>query len=335
MSVARYEFVDATFHFFKVFGRRPLRVVSLAIWQLIAYGALTALVITAAWPVFSLLMSAGVQGVDPDPDALLATLIRGWGLIMLAVLASFVLILMVQGAWLRLLARDEMAPIIPFRFGADELRLLGINLLFSVFLIAGYLLTALVFVVINTAVLGADQPGGVVVQALANTGLVIVALFAWILIMLGFAASPALAVRQRGFRFFSGFAASRGRKGKMFLSYLVLILVNLMILIFAGVFQQVIMLIGAADLIAILPELETTKTAGQAWALVSDRVSMSGFVIAIVLAMLIQLLAQFVGEGLWHGVGAYVATLHDGGFDADAPIESAPRESVGAAPLEG
>ena len=51
-----YNFVDATFHFFKVFGQRPLSVLWLMLWQTLTYAGLIALILRSS--VLVMLMQA-------------------------------------------------------------------------------------------------------------------------------------------------------------------------------------------------------------------------------------------------------------------------------------
>lgn len=331
-----YSFVDATFHFFKVFGQRPLSVLWLMLWQVLAYTGLTVFILWTMQPLWRVFFESARMGYEPETDQVLAALASGIGGISLGILLALILILMVQGAWLRLLARNEMAAIIPFRFGFDEVRLLGINILFWMIAMFAYFIIFIGFTLVNTGLIAADLSAGPLVIGLVNTVLVIGVLVGGVIIMLGFASTPALAIRQKGFRFFSGFAASSNIKGMMFLSYLVVIAVSFAALMVAGILQQIIMLLGLADVMAMAPQFEAAKTEEQILDLILEALSRPGVVIAIVLAILVQFIAQIIYEGLYHGVGAYVAIRHDGGFDQDEPADPVtPEDSVGSAPSEG
>lgn len=331
-----YNFVDATFHFFKVFGQRPLNVLWLMLWQILAYTALAAFMIWAFLPMWIMMFEAARYGSEPETGQVFAALGSGIGGISLGMLLGLILILMVQGAWLRLLARDEMAAVIPFRFGFDELRLLGINTLFWLVAMIAYFILAIIFTLLNAGLITADLSAGPLIIGLVNTVLVIGVLVGGIIIMLGFASTPALAIRQKGFRFLSGFAASSKIKGMMFLSYVVIAFVSLAILVVAGIFQQVVALLGLAEFIAMMPDFEAAKTNQQILELLGELFSRPVVIIALFIAVLVQIIAQIFYEGLWHGVGAYVAIRHDGGFDQEGPAEVVtPVESVGSAPSEG
>ena len=333
MSKPSYNFIDATFYFLKVFGQRPLSVAWIGLWQVLLYAGFGALMLYGAWPMIELAFDYSDKGGAPDAEVIQA-MIQGAGYYSLGGLGVLVAALMLQGAWLRLLTRNEIAGGLPIRFGADELRLLVVNIVIWLFVMVGYLVTALLYIVVNAGFLTGGEPGGVAVQALLNTLLTVVVIVGWIIFALGFAPAPSLTVRQRGIKIFDGFAAAGGVMGWMFLSYVVLgfaIIVAYMVL---GVMQQAFLMIGSAELVGALfsyaqsndPELML-----EAFLSVLDS-PLFWAMAAIVL--ILQLIFDIFVQGGWHGIGAYVAVRHDGGFAPDTPLE-APAESVGQAPSEG
>ncbi len=313
MSRPRYDIINATFYFFKVFRRRPLGVIWIGFWQILVNFAFWGLLLFSDFYL---------------------RFIGEFAAVCILYIGSSVLFLMMQGAWLRLLVRDEIAPIIPLRLGSDELKLLGINLslitilsiplilflaysilFFSnhelisylykdnfniiiyitapiifitissliphfliflninpiIILLLGAITIILNFVIININNFGMD-PIVFYDEVTVITGVTICgALFSIILIFLGLSATSAFSVRQKGPRVFASFAVTRGMRGKMFLSYLlVLVLMSL-----------ASWLVGAISL----------------------------FILSLWFGLASLLSPLWVG--LWHGVGAYVAIRYD------------------------
>lgn len=335
MDTPRYDFVSATFFFFKAFGRRPGSVLWIALWQIVLNSAVAAAALAALWPFLTLIFDYAMSGAEAFPEALLlAHLPRILGAYSLAGLAFILVALMAQGAWLRLMTRDAIAAVIPFRFGFDELRLLGVNLIFIVFALLGWGLAAAVFAVANASIHGGFMDAGVLLGALVNTALVLAAVILGVIIMVRFAAAPALSIRTRRFRLFGSFAATRGVTGWMVLSYLLVMLVGFGIFVVISVIQQIAFVIVLPDLIGATSALDGSEDPEVIFSILADVLTRPAAMVAFGIALTVQILAQLVIEGLWHGVGAYAAVRHDGGETAEAPI-SAPAESVGAAPAEG
>jgi heme/copper-type cytochrome/quinol oxidase subunit 2 len=101
--------------------------------------------------------------------------------------ASSIAALMIQGAWLRLLARDQVVAGLPIRFGADELRLLVVNIVLWLLIMAAGVLTIVLYAVVNAGFAMGGEPGGVAVQALVNTLLTVIVIVGWIIFLLGLA----------------------------------------------------------------------------------------------------------------------------------------------------
>ncbi|WP_440959495.1 hypothetical protein ACFELO_05125 [Oceanicaulis sp. LC35] len=333
MSKPSYNFIDGTFHFFKVFGQRPLSVLWIALWQVVLYGGFASLLIYGAWPVFELLLAYEGKGEPPEAEVL-AALMQGAGYLSLGGFGLLVSALMLQGAWLRLLTRNEVAVGIPIRFGADELRLFVVNLAFWFLLGIGQLVTVMLYVSVNAGFVAGGEPGGVAVQALVNTVLTIFVVLGWLLCLLGFAPAPALSVRQRGIKLFDGFAAAHGVMLWMFLSYLVLVLVSLMGYMVVGLLQNGVILIGSADMLGLVTQIEETTDTQVVFDILREVFSDPVFLICLGVVMILQFIYEAIVQVSWHGVGAYVAVRHDGGLPPETPLE-APAASVGQAPSEG
>jgi hypothetical protein len=333
MSKPSYNFIDATFYFFKVFGARPLSVAWIALWQILLYAGFGALLLLGAWPLLELVFSYGGKGEPSDAEVIQAML-QGAGFYSLGMIGILIAALMMQGAWLRLLTRNEVAGGIPVRFGADELRLLLVNIVIGLLVFVGYLVTLLLYVAVNMALTAGGEPGGVAVQALANTVLTIVVVVGWILFMLGLAPAPGLTVRQRGIKIFDGFAAAGGVMGWMFLSYLVLAIVMMVAYVVLSVLQQGFVMVGSAELVGALFQIEEGADPQLLMDAFMQALQSPLFWVMAGIALVLQLVFDIFAQGCWQGVGAYVAVRHDGGFPPETPLE-APAESVGQAPSEG
>lgn len=332
MNQPRYDFVAATFHFFTAVGRRPLGALWIAFWQLALIGAAVGAIIAAYWPVFELMAQAHSVDIEAELIAMVLSLM-GW--IILISLAFILITLMAQGAWLRLLTRNEVSPGIPFRIGGDELRLLGVNLVFSAFWVLAYILTVVLVAVIVGFGAGAGDVGGTALIALAGTLGIFVAVVVLIIVCLRFAAAPALSVHQRRFRLFEAVAASKGVAGMMFLSYLALVGVWIAGYVIVSTVQTIALLFGAAEVIGQMGAMQTDPESADPAALLAmlgETLASPAGVIILLVVIISQFIFQIAFEGLWHGVGAYVARRH-GEAKGEAMAESsAPAASVGGRP---
>jgi hypothetical protein len=335
MSKPTYDFVDATFGFFQLIGRRPGAVLWIAFWQLALYAGLFALIFVLAAPAISFAFRIEAEGIDPDPAEVwqaFSGIIGGYLLVMLGfVIAS----LMAQGAWLRLLVRNEVAALIPLRFGGDEFRLLVVNLVF----IAFWLIAFTVFFVVTGVVTGGSvlatgaSDVGVGLALLINVLLGLGAAVLAVIVMLRFGAAPALTVGRKGIKLFESFGATKGVASWMFVSYLTLVAVYFVAATAVSVFQQVILLLTAAELFPTLAALENTEDPEVVLRVLGDALLEPGVLVALGVVVVLQLAVQILYEGSWHGVGAYVARRDAGDIPDDAIVT--PTESVGDAPREG
>ena len=221
-----YEFVDGTFHFFKVFARRPGATLSLIFWQILAYTAILGLALLALSPAFPIIADAIQYQREPDESEIIVLIGSIWlGLLALQLLA-IVFSLMIQAAWLRLLTHGRTAPVIPFRFGSDELRLLGVNICFfllGIAMMTAYFILFGILGFIGAVTSGGDGPGAALILAPI---LMIFVVFPLVLfVALRFAAAPAMTINEGGFRFFSSWRATGRIWAWMLLSYLVLLVV--------------------------------------------------------------------------------------------------------------
>ncbi|MCH8489198.1 MAG: hypothetical protein LAT81_04605 [Oceanicaulis sp.] len=329
MTKPKYDFVDATFHFFKVAARRPMAALWIGFWQMVLVCVLTVMLFIAFWPVFTLALEN-----DMTDDALVVqTLLRSSGLFTLVGIGFLLLSLAAQGAWLRLLTRDEIKPVFPFRLGLDELRLFGVNAVFVTFWFVGYLAVLILFLGGAALLGGIDGAGGIAVGALVGTLLVLVGAVLLIILCLRFAAAPALSVHDRGFRLFSAIPASKGVAGMMFLSYLTLIGVWIAGYIVVSMIQQVAVLFAASDLVGAFMALETASEPdpSEILALLRETLTSPLGIVMVSIVVIAQFIFQIAFEGLWHGVGAYVARRR-GAAEAVAAPASADSANPSSAP---
>lgn len=339
----KYDFTSAAFWFFKCVGRNPGGAFSIALWQIIVYAVIIGVLLVVGLPAIQSILELVAVNDDPDPNEIFAAAGTLLALSPVIVIGSLLVALMAQGAWLRLMTRNEVAGGIPFRLGADEGRLLLVNLCLTAFVIAAYIVGALFFTVIVAVTMGINAAAdGAVWAALVNGLIWFVAVVGFavaaIIICVKLAAGPALTVRQRGFRLFHSFAATKGIVGWLVLTYIVLLIIGLVGSMVLSMVQQVAAMGGMMGAFGPLfgdlmngNELEPE----QVREVLSQALTSPAVLIALCVMILAQIIFQIAFEGLWHGVGAYVAVRHDGG---DGPVEtdlSAPAESVGTAPSEG
>ncbi|MGJ3233342.1 MAG: hypothetical protein ACFE0P_16255 [Oceanicaulis sp.] len=337
MDKPAFDFTSAAFFSFKAMGRRPGAFVWITLWQLILYAIVYGVGFWLIWPFYGEIFGALARGREPEEADILAHVARlvagfGW-LTVFGLLAALV----AQGAWLRLLARDETAPGVPFRLGLDELRLFGVNLAFIFLnLVFWSVLFGVVFVPNIIALESGGDTGAVLGGAAVSALIAIAALIAWIILAIKFAAAPAMSVHQRRFRFFGSFAATGGITAWLLLVYLVLILIGIVGWVVVTMVQQVIGLLVAADLIGALAAVDPDAEPEVIFSILADVVARPGVLVALGLMIVVQTLFQVLFEAVWHGAGAYAALRHAGdrlaGPDA-AP--GAPADSVGDAPGEG
>lgn len=340
---AKYDFTSATFWFFKCVGRNPGGAFSIALWQVILYSVIFGAVLFLTLPAIESIIELAATNDDPDPAEIFAAAGTLLALSPIIVIVSIVASLMAQGAWMRLLTRNEVAGGIPFRLGADEGRLFLVNLCLIGIAIAAYIAAALFFALVVGVTMGINSAAeGEVWAALVNGLIWFVAVVGFtvlaIIIAVRFAAGPALSVRQKGFRLFQSFAATKRIVGWLVLTYLVLILIALVGSMILSIVQQIAVMGGMMGAFApLMGDLQSGADPDPevVLAVLSEALSSPAVIIALCVMVLAQIIFQIVFEGLWHGVGAYVAVRHDGG---DGPVETdlvAPAESVGAAPSEG
>lgn len=331
LAGSNYSFVDGTFHFFQVFGRRPGTTLGLMAWHMIAYGVILAGAVLAFAPLFPFIAEAVQYEREPEAAEILLLIGSIWLNLSLFYVATFAILLMVQAAWLRLLTHGRTAAVIPFRFGADELRLLGVNL---VFFLLGNLALLLVAVVIASAsgigaVAGGSEAGAALGGGLAIL-LVIVAIPLALIIAVRFAAAPAMTINEGGFRLFSSVRATAKFWGWMLLSYVIIYFILTMASSFLFSFMFAFGVFGVFDFAQAAEALPAGSDGLEYLGLLARPLPL----ISLGLILLFALLYQVVAEAVWHSVGAYSALVHEA-KEAQGPEIVVPTQSVGDAPAEG
>ncbi|MGX6647399.1 hypothetical protein ACWCOP_05600 [Maricaulaceae bacterium MS644] len=336
MDKPAFNFTSAAFFFFKALGRRPGAVLWIALWQIILYAVIYGGALALLWPFWAELFGALAEGVEPDEATILryaASLFAG---AMLAGIGGLLALVLAQGAWLRLLTRDEVAGGIPFRLGGDELRLIGVNILFILLNMVFWGVAIGVAVAPTIAAQAAGGDTGAVLGGAAVSSLVVVAaVVIWIILALKLAAAPAMSVQQRRFRFFGSFAATNSITAWMLLVYLLACVIYVGGAIVVSLAQQVAVLLAAADLIGALSALDPEADPEIVFSILADIFTRPSALIGLGVVVLLQILFQILFEAFWHGPGAYVAVRHANDPLSHEETFSAPAGSVGDAPAEG
>jgi hypothetical protein len=336
MDKPAFNFTSAVFFFFKTLGRRPGAVAWIALWQIILYAVIYGSALALLWPLWAELFGALEAGVEPDEATMVRYAASILGGITLASIGGVLALLLAQGAWLRLLTRNEVAGGIPFRLGGDELRLAGVNILFIGLNMVFWGVVASVAVIPNIAAQAGGGDTGAVLGGAAVSALVVVAaVVIWIILALKFAAAPAMSVQQRRFRFFGSFAATKSITAWMFLVYLVACAVYIGGVIVVSIAQQVAVLLVAADLIGALTALDPDADPQVVFSILADIFTRPSALIGIGVVVVLQIVFQILFEAFWHGPGAYVALRHANDPLSHDDTPSAPAGSVGDAPKEG
>ncbi len=351
MTGKAFDIGDGIFYFFKRFGQNPLGAIWIASCQAIVVGALAALAYLLLAPFYSGVFEMAMQdvngGLSEDEAArqILSLIGPFIASIPLLILAGIMAALMFQAAWLRFLTRGEVAAVIPFRFGGDELRLLGVNLLYIVVGIAAYLGIAVavggVALVAAGVFAGSDGSlaGGLATGLVAFVGVLAISIIV-IIFCIRLASAPALTMVDRRIRFFESWTASQGVFWHLALTYLVVAGLIMVLTVVLGTLIELVFLGALAPLVMDFIQLAE----GQADVMPQDLIDLfqgvlgnpavvTGLVTGLVLAYAIQI----VFEGMWHGVGAYNAVRYraDGApEETDSPVLTADHPA-GASPSDG
>lgn len=351
MTTRSFDIGTAIFYFFKRFGENPGGALKIAFSQLVLAAILVAGALVFMMPIWTgvaelvILEESGRLTDEMAVRHVFGVLGSSFFLIVLSIPVGIAAALMFQAAWLRFLTKGEVKPGIPFRLGGDEMRLLGVNLLYIAIAVVAYLAVALVFVMSALGAALIFKGGSESIGAALGAGLLVLLVGLAIAIVLlviavRLASAPGLTVLEGRMRFFESWGATKGVFWPMLVSYLV---VGVLVMVISSVigFMVQILLIGAmlpfiVELVA-LEESGALIEAEQVFEALSTGLSNPLAVAAVVLAFLVAYASQLVLEGMWNGVGAYNAVRavgDDDGRDLGAPVLDKDHP-VGASPSEG
>lgn len=340
MGAQKFELGDAVFFFFKRVGEQPLSALWLMLWHVALVGAFMAGVFAWIWPPVSGLITLGINNPNPSEAEVFALLGPFFMGIAGVMLGALLLVMLVYPMWLRFLARDEVAMLIPIRFGSDEFRFLGVALLLIVF---GFLVDLVLNIVGGIAGVGAlgtallfDDPMFLVAGTGMFGGLFFLLwiagrLFVWIRL------SPALALSfiDRRFRFFESWDATRPYGWQMLFA---LVLAFLLVMVMMIPFIAVFMFFFFGSILPIVIELENANFASDAEAFqaVTAAFTDANLLVPGGIALAVLIALDLVADGVMHGVSIYVARLHRSGtpdeatdvpvIDGDSPLGATPSE---------
>lgn len=313
MNTRTYDFGSAVFHFFHVAGKRPAAVLWIGLWQALLSGGMVYLVWLTLGDFYIWMFQMAASGVEPDEAEVFARMGGMMAMMPLISIGGILITLMAQGAWLRLLTRQEMAPVIPFRIGGDELRLLVTNLGLIAIGIGAYFVFAFLIAI---AAFGAAAvfSGGGDAAAGAAAGLVVaigLLTFLIIAIFIGVrvSAAPALTVLEKRIAF-PAWGATKGVFWPVLGSY---ILTGIIIFVLSSVIGLIVNFAFLGALWPVLGEFIELAQAGQepdpeaVLAIFGDALTSAGTITALVAAGLLSVLMRSFLDAIWHGVGAYTA----------------------------
>ena len=352
MTAREFDIGNAIFFFFKRFGDKPAAAIWIIVCQMLIGGALAAAAIWLLFPfwgsIFEIAVLEETSSITEAEAGVMLLESLGPAMAYYALLGPLALVfaLMFQGAWLRFLVRGEVAPVIPFRLGSDEFRLLGVNILYIVvsfgLVLAGILAVALVggFSIGIVETTGADGAGAL--GALLTVALVFAVILAGVFVMVHLASAAGLSFQDRRFRFFESWGATKGVFWPMLLSLIVVaVMAGLIGSTIGGVFQMigVFALLPVIEPLVEMAEYGSEPTAQEVLSLLRSQLAQPGTIILLTVVGVMAYAVQIVVEAMIHSVGAYNAVRFRGGDDAGGAVEAAPvlgsDSPLGAAPSEG
>jgi hypothetical protein len=351
MGTRAFDIGTAIFYFFKRFGENPGGAIRIALSQIVVCGLLVAgalLILSPVWAGLVELVVLEESGQLTEEMAVrhvLTMLGSSLFLVVLAIPLGIAAALMFQAAWLRFLTKGEVKPGFPLRLGGDEMRLLGVNLLYIAIGIALYIAVAIAMVMSGLGAALIVKGGGESLGAGIGAGLLValaaLAIAIFILVVaVRLASAPGLTVLEGRLRFFESWGATKGVFWHMLVSY---IAVWALIMVISSILGFVVQIFLLGAMLPVIMEIVALEEAGGTadpqlvfdalGAGLSNPVAVAAMVLTFVLAYAVQIML----EGMWHGVGAYNAARaagNDGGRDLDAARldDDSP---LGASPKEG
>jgi hypothetical protein len=323
MSARTFDFGNAVFHFFNVAGRKPGAALWIALWQSIFTAGLMYLAFATIGDFYFFLFEQMATGVEPTESEILSRMGGLLSYMPLISIGGILITLMAQAAWLRLLTRDEMAAVIPFRLGADEFRLFATNVGMIVVAFLLYI-AVLIFTMVIGVAFAASMSGGSDMAALGVAGGMGFAVFILLMICVAvfvavrLSAAPATTILERRIAFPS-WGSTKGIFWPVLGSYVVAAIVIFILTTIVGT------LINFSILGAMMPMFGSMIEAAQGGAqpdpdqirqILHDTFSSSGTIAALIAAGLLTVIMRSFVDGIWHGIGAYVARCNQ----PDVPV---------------
>lgn len=313
MSAQSLDFGKAVFHFFQVAGRRPTAVLWIGLWQAILTAGLLYLAFLTVGDFYVWIFSEAMSGREPNEAEVLTRLFGVMSAMPLVSIGGLLIALMAQAAWLRLLTRDEIATVIPFRLGGDELRLLVTNLGLLALAIAFYLISmAVTFMFVGgllAAMAGDGSAGAGFAGGFAVALLILLLFVAAIFVGVRVSAAPALTILEKRIAF-PAWGATRGIFWPVLGAY---VLVAIIIGVLSAVVGTVLNLTMLGAFLPIIGELiEMAQNNPQAdpeevMGVLREGLSQPGILASFVAIGLLSVILRSFSDAIWHSVGASVA----------------------------
>ncbi|MFY0637850.1 hypothetical protein [Maricaulis maris] len=351
MARQDFDIGKGIFWFFIRFGEKPGGAIWLITVQALCAMALLALSVMVMGPaylnLFQLIEADAARNLSDAEelqlvfDFLLPLLSYGFMIIPIGLLFA----VMFQAAWLRFLTKGEIKPVIPLRLGADEIRLIGVNLLYIVIVIAGYFGVAAVLGVFGVGAAFVFHGGGDSAAMGIGAGLLITlavlgVLAGLIMLAIRLASAPALTILDGRLRFFESWEATNGVFWHMLLAYVV---VWALLAIGGSILSGIVQLAVLAAFLPTIIEFVEIAEQGQhvdpdvALATVQAWISEPLTVVSLLIGFGVLYVVQVLFEAVWHSVGAYNAVRARSGGEgeaSDVPTLAADHP-MGASPSEG
>ena len=236
--MAEIDIIDAAMAGVRLIGRRPLSVL---IW-----GLSMAVLVAALLAVFGGELAAAISGLiaagatQPTPQQVLALIFGALGLVLFLGIGAELLALVLRAAAIRAELEPERDSFAYMRVGAEEAWLLGASFVFwLVLLAANFAMSIPIFIITMASAVGAaaSAHGGApdvgsfaglaLLRVIAQLIVAGVSIWLWLRLSLGIV----MTLREKQFRLFESWAATRGHVLRMFLAML-LVWVMLAVLYF-------------------------------------------------------------------------------------------------------
>ena len=313
MSTQTFDFGKAVFHFFNVAGRKPAAVLWIGLWQALLTAGLVYLAFVTIGDFYFWIISQAVAGNEPNETEVLTRLGGTMSVLPLITIGGMLIALMAQAAWLRLLTRGELAAVIPFRLGADELRLFATNLGLMAVALAFYFVSLAMTIMLVGGVVafaggsGSTEAGlaGGFVAAMLFLALALAAVFAAVKL----SAAPATTIYEKRIAF-PAWSMTRGIFWPLLGAY---VLVAIIIGVLSAIIGTVLNLTLLGALMPLIGEFAEQAQSGaqpppeEIMAMLEDVFTRPGVLTSIVAVGLLSVTLRSFADAIWHSVGASVA----------------------------